>query len=55
MGFEPGERSATEQRIAELKAQMEEMRPQVDSANIGEWLDMFRECETLEKLLREDG
>ena len=36
MGFEPDERSVTEQQIAELKARMEEMRPQVDSANIGE-------------------
>jgi hypothetical protein len=50
MSLEPEERSATERRIAELTARMEKLRSQVDSANIGEWLEMFREREVLAKL-----
>jgi hypothetical protein len=53
MGLDPDERSATEQRIAELKGRMEALRSQVDTTNIGEWLDLFREREALEKLLGE--
>jgi hypothetical protein len=55
MGLGSEERAVTEQRIAELTARMEALRSQVDSANIGEWLDLFRERESLEKLLREGG
>jgi hypothetical protein len=47
------EPSTTGQRISELTARREEMRPKVASTNIGEWLRMFREREALEKLLGE--
>jgi hypothetical protein len=53
MGLESEERSATQQRIVELTAQMEALRSQVDSATINKWIAMFRERERLEKLLGE--
>jgi hypothetical protein len=53
MGLESEERSATEQQVAELTARMEALRSQVDSTNIGEWLNLLREREALEKVLRE--